>query len=86
MRRPMALPLLVVTLLLGTASLGPATAAPSGQVVVAWHVTIAPSWFDPSTAPPQIGGPRPSRSGWSASRSSIRWSFASTSRSRGRTS
>jgi peptide/nickel transport system substrate-binding protein len=54
MRRPMALPLLVVTLLLGTASLGPATAAPSGQVVVAWHVTIAPSWFDPSTAPPQI--------------------------------
>jgi peptide/nickel transport system substrate-binding protein len=50
----MALPLLVVTLLLGTASLGPATAAPSGQVVVAWHVTIAPSWFDPSTAPPQI--------------------------------
>ena len=28
--------------------------APSGQVVMAWHVTIAPSWFDPSTAPPQI--------------------------------
>ena len=28
--------------------------APSGQVVIAWHVTIAPSWFDPSTAPPQI--------------------------------
>src|SRR5690349_20899946 len=27
---------------------------PSGQVVQAWHVTIAPSWFDPSTAPPQI--------------------------------
>ncbi len=27
---------------------------PSGQVVMAWHVTIAPSWFDPSTAPPQI--------------------------------
>jgi peptide/nickel transport system substrate-binding protein len=22
--------------------------------VIAWHVTIAPSWFDPSTAPPQI--------------------------------
>ena len=21
---------------------------------MAWHVTIAPSWFDPSTAPPQI--------------------------------
>jgi len=28
--------------------------APSGRVVIAWHVTIAPSWFDPSTAPPQI--------------------------------
>jgi peptide/nickel transport system substrate-binding protein len=28
--------------------------APSGQVVMAWHVTISPSWFDPSTAPPQI--------------------------------
>ena len=28
--------------------------APSGRVVMAWHVTISPSWFDPSTAPPQI--------------------------------
>ena len=28
--------------------------APSGKVVMAWHVTIAPSWFDPSSAPPQI--------------------------------
>ena len=27
---------------------------PSGQVVMAWHVTISPAWFDPSTAPPQI--------------------------------
>jgi peptide/nickel transport system substrate-binding protein len=27
---------------------------PSGEVVIAWHVTIAPTWFDPSTAPPQI--------------------------------
>ena len=27
---------------------------PAGEVVVAWHVTIAPSWFDPSTAPSQI--------------------------------
>lgn len=27
---------------------------PSGKVVIAWHVTISPSWFDPSTAPPQI--------------------------------
>ena len=22
--------------------------------MIAWHVTIAPSWFDPSSAPPQI--------------------------------
>ncbi len=28
--------------------------APSGRVVIAWHVTIAPAWFDPSSAPPQI--------------------------------
>jgi peptide/nickel transport system substrate-binding protein len=28
--------------------------APSGRVVIAWHVTISPAWFDPSTAPPQI--------------------------------
>jgi peptide/nickel transport system substrate-binding protein len=31
-----------------------AQAAPAGDVTVAWHVTIAPTWFDPSTAPPQI--------------------------------
>jgi peptide/nickel transport system substrate-binding protein len=30
------------------------TRAPSGRLVQAWHVTIPPSWFDPSTAPPQI--------------------------------
>src|SRR5580704_13693560 len=30
------------------------TVAPSGRAVMAWHVTIPPSWFDPSTAPPQI--------------------------------
>src|SRR5262245_34621822 len=27
---------------------------PAGDTVVAWHVTLAPTWFDPSTAPPQI--------------------------------
>ena len=27
---------------------------PPGEAVMAWHVTIAPSWSDPSTAPPQI--------------------------------
>src|SRR3989475_1753721 len=29
-------------------------APPAGEVIVAWHVTIAPTWFDPSSAPPQI--------------------------------
>src|SRR5207248_11452849 len=28
--------------------------APSGEAVMAWHVTGWRSWFDPSTAPPQI--------------------------------
>ena len=32
----------------------PVLAAPSGRAVIAWHVTLPPSWFDPSTAPPQI--------------------------------
>jgi peptide/nickel transport system substrate-binding protein len=46
--------------LLALAALAPgltprAAAQPAaGEVVIAWHVTIAPSWFDPSTAPPQI--------------------------------
>src|SRR5438552_11723603 len=28
--------------------------AQTGESVIAWHVTIAPSWFDPSSAPSQI--------------------------------
>jgi len=51
----------IAFLLLGMSALlvvaAPAAVAqpsPSGQAVMAWHVTIAPSWFDPSTAPPQI--------------------------------
>jgi peptide/nickel transport system substrate-binding protein len=31
-----------------------ADAEPAGRAVMAWHVTISPSWFDPSAAPPQI--------------------------------
>ncbi|MGH7341188.1 MAG: ABC transporter substrate-binding protein, partial [Candidatus Rokuibacteriota bacterium] len=31
-----------------------ATAEPTGDVIIAWHVTLAPAWLDPSTAPPQI--------------------------------
>src|SRR5262249_41972800 len=48
-----AIPLLVITLILAG---GHATAqtVPSGEAVIAWHVVIAPTWLDPSTAPAQI--------------------------------
>ena len=46
----MATALLVVAV----AGTGPAQAAQPGEAVMAWHVTLAPTWFDPSTAPPQI--------------------------------
>jgi peptide/nickel transport system substrate-binding protein len=51
-----AIAALLLTTALGVARApdAAAQAAPAGEVVVAWHVTIAPSWFDPSTAPPQI--------------------------------
>jgi peptide/nickel transport system substrate-binding protein len=48
--RPLFLSLLVALVLASPAG----AQAPSGQATMAWHVTIAPSWFDPSTAPPQI--------------------------------
>src|SRR5258708_18536329 len=32
----------------------PLAAEPAGKAVMAWHVTISPSWFDPSSAPAQI--------------------------------
>src|ERR1700694_4730766 len=38
----------------GGAAPAAAQQARAGQLTMAWHVTIAPSWFDPSTAPPQI--------------------------------
>jgi peptide/nickel transport system substrate-binding protein len=41
-------------LALGAIPEASAQAAPAGEVIIAWHVTIAPSWFDPSSAPPQI--------------------------------
>jgi peptide/nickel transport system substrate-binding protein len=43
----------IVLAILGVPSAGRSQPAP-GEAVVAWHVTLAPSWFDPSTAPPQI--------------------------------
>src|SRR5512144_394796 len=39
---------------IGMAAIARAQVTPSGEAVMAWHVTIAPTWFDPSTAPPQI--------------------------------
>ncbi|HET7342904.1 MAG TPA: ABC transporter substrate-binding protein [Methylomirabilota bacterium] len=44
--------IVAVALLLAVAA--PAAAQPAGEVSVSFHVTVAPSWFDPSTAPPQI--------------------------------
>ena len=49
--------LVATALLLGQAwpSYGqPSAQAPAGEVTVSFHVTLAPSWFDPSSAPPQI--------------------------------
>ncbi len=45
---------LAFVVLLGLAPMAGAQSGPAGRAVMAWHVTIAPSWFDPSTAPPQI--------------------------------
>src|SRR5881628_646279 len=44
---------LLTAVLLALAA-NPAGAAQPGEAVMAWHVTLAPPWFDPSTAPPQI--------------------------------
>lgn len=38
----------------GVAAPQAAEREPAGKVTIAWHVTISPAWFDPSTAPPQI--------------------------------
>ena len=47
-----------LTAVLLLAALAPASAqapaGPAGEIAVSFHVTLAPSWFDPSTAPPQI--------------------------------
>ncbi|HUG36172.1 MAG TPA: ABC transporter substrate-binding protein [Candidatus Limnocylindrales bacterium] len=52
-RHPFVLVLTILVLLLAVAPEGSAQTR-QGEVVMAWHVTIAPSWFDPSTAPSQI--------------------------------
>src|SRR5215510_14423878 len=52
--RSFARKLLVAAVALLASAVATAVAAPSGRAVMAFHVTIAPSWFDPSAAPPQI--------------------------------
>lgn len=52
--RRSALLLIIAVLALGWASSLRAQTRPAGEMLMAWHVTIAPAWFDPSTAPPQI--------------------------------
>ena len=44
----------IAALTLAITGISFAQTGPSGEVVIAWHVTIAPTWFDPSSAPPQI--------------------------------
>src|SRR5687768_14875743 len=46
--------LVLAALILALPSVVRAQGASSGESVIAFHVTIAPSWFDPSTAPAQI--------------------------------
>src|SRR5499426_1662078 len=48
-------PLLVlVVLTLGAAPEVTGQPRPAAEAVIAWPITIAPTWFDPATAPPQI--------------------------------
>src|SRR6266850_8057912 len=46
--------LMVIVLVLFTIQMAAAQTIPSGEATIAWHVTIAPTWLDPSSAPPQI--------------------------------
>ena len=52
--RRIALLLTAAVLMLGATREAAGQTAPAGEAVIAWHVTLSPSWFDPSTAPPQI--------------------------------
>jgi peptide/nickel transport system substrate-binding protein len=52
--RRVALLFALVLLTLGAAREVTGEPSPAGEAVMAWPITIAPSWFDPSTAPPQI--------------------------------
>jgi peptide/nickel transport system substrate-binding protein len=53
-RRAFAVLLTALVLIFGAIHEANSQASPAGEVIIAWHVTIAPTWFDPSSAPPQI--------------------------------
>src|SRR6266571_9502124 len=53
-RMALSLALLFATLVFGPTASFADQAEPRGRAVMAWHVTISPAWFDPSSAPPQI--------------------------------
>ena len=53
-RRAVVGSLLAAPALLAAEAAPAAGRQPAGRVVIGWHVTIAPSWADPSTAPPNI--------------------------------
>src|SRR2546429_7473123 len=53
-RRTILGSLLAAPAIIGSRGVFAAGSEPAGQIVIAWHVTISPAWFDPSLAPPQI--------------------------------
>jgi peptide/nickel transport system substrate-binding protein len=55
MQRPPRLVRWILGAVLSITLVSAATAqtVPAGEAVMAWHVTIAPTWFDPSSAPAQ---------------------------------
>ena len=54
MRRTLSTVVIILSLLFVALPLTPAHSAPAGEIVFAFHVTLAPAWFDPSSAPAQI--------------------------------
>ena len=53
-RRAVVSTLAFAPAILGIPAPPAAAEAASGRIVIAYHVTISPTWFDPSLAPPQI--------------------------------
>lgn len=54
MKRFVILGFVVFALILGLRHAGQAQSKPAGELVIAMHVTIAPTWFDPAETPTQI--------------------------------